>query len=250
MYPLQMENISHVNRRFCLRILFFPFFAISALLKSISCRSEAKRYISDDSNISVEERYEKFFSFYTKLLRLKKTSFTFICEKKIPQIQSIFIVDGSLDWNSIVLLRYLVKIHHHHFPSILLTSYLLSKKKTSIFWELIDTFYGINSLESALNSNSSLIVEKDFIFKDQKYANLLKNSHLSIVPVLMRKSKSKIIYKIGRTIKTNEIIVLKESAFEKFLDLFFSQLEQDFYNLLKKNIKKKKFVFRDFFFIK
>lgn len=245
-----MENISHVNRKFCLRILFFPFFFIVTLFKYVSCRREVNRYISDNSDISVEERYEKFFSFYKNLLRLKKKSFTFIFEKKISQIQSIFIVDGVVDWDTIAFLRYLVKNHYHPFPSIILTSYLLNVKKKSILWELIDTFYGINSLEVALNSNNSLIIEKDFLFIDQKYSRLIKNSHLPIVPVFVWKGRKKNVYKIGKIIKAKEIIRLEDYALKKFLSSIFMQLERDFLNLIKKNSKKKKFIFRDFFSIK
>lgn len=221
LYQPPMTNTSHVNRYYWLRYPLSIFFLILWFHKYLSCKEEAKRFLSGDSRIGIDERYERFLSYFKRSISLKNYTYTFISEGKILQGQSVFIVDSDIDWKTIGLLRHLVLENDNFFPCFLLHSFLSKKKKISVLWDMVDTFYGSHELENAISSKKPIILEKDFLFRNLDALNLVKKSYIPIILISFIKEGNRLVYKIGNPIKPNtffniELRGLKDLLVDKF----------------------------------
>lgn len=236
-----MANIDHVNRYFWLRLLFIPLVALNYSIKRFKLKRSSKNYLIGALDDSEEKRYSSFLSFFEKQLFLKNLVYSFCFKKKVAKQQIIFVVNETLDWDSIGLMNYIIKYQKHPYPKFLLNDLLIDskQKKLPIFWDFIDTFYGEKDLDRALLTNRSFLVEKSFLERHPSVIDKIKISHIPIMPIYCARKQNgkKIWYVSGDLIKTSGLALFKSNALLETIDSVFVKLEKNFLDIDSKSEK-------------
>ncbi|CBY92109.1 conserved hypothetical protein [Mycoplasma haemofelis str. Langford 1] len=225
-----MESINHVNRYFFLRALAYPFTLPSFLFSYFRIRKRANSYVFHGQATPPEKRYEWFFSFHKKLLRLQKKSFVFLSDSKTPKNQTIFIIDKDISWDSLVVLRQLIKEDEHQLITPFLGKDILSKK-SSLIIDLVDCIYDKEDLGIIFDLKRSLFISKPSFLSESHH--IIKNAYFQIVLISSLNRKGEVFFKLGRAIKSQELAYLNKDMLSERLELLFGKLEKDLLSCVK-----------------